>query len=336
MRIIFAILFILLSFEVSYANYETLFAMTDDQIYISKNSGNSWSGIYVESATTVRYNYMCFDSKNKIAYAGTNTCLIKSTDGGKYWSKILPSGDSEPVNRVAVSKDGANALYAATLDGLYMSTDNGRSWASLSLPTRQGYFLLPFSKEKRIYLGGGQTIYISNDNGKSWKNISSGLPEDMAILDIAVNPKNTLQLFVATTEGLYYSGNGGKHWKQRNISPKEWIQTNKITYSNTDNPVLYALDNDVKESGISYLRKSTNGGKNWLVIGSKENIPLFTIATENPMVVYYTFTSSMALSGIESSLSTVMKSTDGGKSWKSLESVMPGYTRTKLLLLRPW
>ena len=332
----FAVLFVLLSFQVCYADYDTLFAMTDDQIYISKDSGNSWSGIYVESATTVRYNYMCFDSANQVAYAGTNTCLIKSIDGGRKWIKILPSGTSEPVNRVAVSNDASSSLYAITLDGLYMSSDYGKSWASLSLPTRQGYFLIPFKKENRIYLGGGQTVYISNDNGKSWKNISEGLPEDMSILDIAVNPTNTLQVFVATSEGLYYSGNGGKHWKKRSISPKDWIQTIRISFSNIANPILYALDNDVKESGISYLRKSSDGGNNWAVIGSKENIPLFAIASNNPSIVYYTYTSSMALSGINSNLSVVMKSTNGGKDWKALESVMPGYTRTKLLLLRPW
>jgi len=329
------ILIILLAGKAGFASYDTLFSMTDDQIYISKDSGQSWHGIYVESATTVRYNHMCIDSVNQLIFAGTNTCLIKSTDGGRLWQKIYPSGISEPVNRVAVSLNEDKNLYVATLDGLYVSSDFGKSWKALTLPSRQAYFLIPFGKEKRIYVGGGQTIYISNDNGYNWKKISNSLPEDMSILDMAVNPKNSLQIFVATTEGLYYSGNGGKDWKQKSISPKDWIQTTRIAFSNTNPPVLYALDNDVKESGISYLRKSINVG-NWTVIASKENIPIFTIANDNPNVVYYTFTATMGLSGIESSLSSVVKSIDGGKTWKTLEAVMPGYSKTKLMLLRPW
>ncbi len=315
---------------------DTIFSMVDDQVYISRDSGKSWSGIYVESATTVKYNYMCFDTANRLVYAATNTCLLKSSDGGKHWTKIFPSGTQEPVNRIAVSLDGTSSIYAVTLDGLYTSSNNGKNWKPLSLPSRQGYFIQPFRKENKIYLAGGQNAYLSRDNGITWNSISKNIPESISILDMAVNPQNSLQVYIASAEGLFYSGNGGKHWKKKNISSKDWIQTTKIIYSNTNPAILYALDNDVKESGISYLRKSSDGGNTWRLIASKENIQLFTINYNNPSMIYYSYTSSMAVSGIESALSSIVKSVDGGSKWTSIEAVMPGYSRARLMLLRPW
>lgn len=315
---------------------ETLFSVVSDQIYISRDGGQSWVGIYVNSSGAIHYNDLCFDETTKCIYGASTLGLVRSTDGGQSWKLLYPSGEAGPVNRIAVSMEGDGSLYALTMDGLYLSKNSGQSWQSLALPRKDCFFLTAFGKSRKLYLAGGNRIYASADNGNTWQSVSAGLPENMAILDMSVNPANSSHIYLATTEGLWASGDGGKYWKNKTISPKGWIQTIKIQRCKSMPQVMYVLDEDVKESGVCYLRRSTDGGQSWKTIASKDTIKCFASHPLNPSVIYMNWANPLAVAGVDQSFATVSKSSDAGKTWTELESIMPGYTGIKNFMIRPW
>jgi photosystem II stability/assembly factor-like uncharacterized protein len=73
-------------------------------------------------------------------YAGTDSGVAKSTDGGATWSAVSVGGVPS-VTVLAVDPSRAGTLYAgAGADGVFKSTDAGGTWsaASTGLPAGDG------------------------------------------------------------------------------------------------------------------------------------------------------------------------------------------------------
>lgn len=338
MKIILSLCFLYLCFVALAvgASSEQLFTLSDDQIYYSLDSGKSWHGIYVDSSEPVHFRDICCCKVEKAIYSAVSFGIIKSSDNGNHWKKLYPAGYSENINRISASLDGAPVIYALSDSSFYRSGNGGKNWKSLSLPSSQIFFIAPFYDSGRIYAAGGDALYVSSDGGHSWKRAGQGVFEGEVIVDMAANPSNSRQLYLATSGGLFYTGDGGKSWKNRSVSHKDWIQTQKIIWA-PDNPArLYAFDSDVKENGASILRRSGDGGKSWGVIASKDEIFLIACDPLRSSTLYFSSISSLAVSGVESSLSSMSRSSDCGRTWKSIEAVMPGYSSAKKLIVLPW
>lgn len=338
MKIILSLFILSLCFISLYseAYSQQLFTLSDDQVYYSLDSGKSWHGIYVDSSEPVHFRDICCCRAEKAIYSAVSFGLIKSTDNGKHWKKIYPAGYSENVNRVACSLDGASVVYALTDSSFYRSGNGGKNWKSLALPSSQIFFIAPFYNSGRIYLAGGEAFYVSSDGGSTWKRAGKGVFDGEIIVDMAANPSNPKQVYLATSGGLFYTGDGGKSWKNKSISPKDWIQTQKIIWASDNQNRLYAFDSDVKENGSAILRRSNDGGKTWGVIAAKDEIYLIACDPLKSSTIFLSSVSNLSLSGIESSLSAMSVSFDSGKNWKSLDSVMPGYSAAKKLIILPW
>ncbi len=121
-----------------------------------------------------------------LLFVGSDDGLIHVTeDGGKSWKKIsrFPGvPDITYVNMIIASQHDENVVYAA------------------------------FNNHKR----GDFTPYLlkSTNKGKTWKSISSNLPKRGSIYSIAEDYKNPDLLFTGTEFGVFFSIDGGKHWKQ--------------------------------------------------------------------------------------------------------------------------
>lgn len=155
-----------------------------------------------------------------------------------------------------------------------------------------------------------KSIWKSTDGGQTWqaKNIASARPKttDWDVLKIVVNPTDSRNVFVGLKSGgMYISNDGGDHWQATNfVSDKVY----GLEIDPTDGQTLYV-------SGVWQNRgkifKSTDQSKTW-----KE---VFTEAAAGPLVI------AMALDKnnpqtvyAATSDNQVMKSVDGGNSWKNI------------------
>jgi photosystem II stability/assembly factor-like uncharacterized protein len=315
---------------------ELLYSLSTDQVYKSANGGASWDGLYIESATTIHYNDLAIDNNNRILYIASGNGILKSADGGSSWDKIYPLGSKESFNAFAISYDDPSCIYAATSLYLYFSPDKGRTWVQSDLPQRETYFIAAFSREKIVYAAGNKKIFMSSDNGKHWILVNSNLSQYISIEDMAVNPRNSREIYLCTAGALYRTTDSGAKWWLKKTSHQDWIIPAKVVFSPVNPGILYILSIDRKASGGSLLRMSRDAGATWFTIASKEEIRTFGVSPVNSAQIYYLGASTMELSGSDTMFRNIFTTSDSGKNWKELQGILPGSELIKKILVRPW
>ena len=112
--------------------------------------GTNWtaaSGGIQEPATSVAVS----SANPDVAYAGTNSALFYTVDGGGSWSPVLPY----PVISVTIAPSNPSVAYVATWYGSGMTEDGGMFWqASGPEGTNLGVFAIDPLDARRVYGGG--------------------------------------------------------------------------------------------------------------------------------------------------------------------------------------
>ncbi|MGH2686586.1 MAG: hypothetical protein ACRDJP_14065 [Actinomycetota bacterium] len=128
--------------------------------------------------------------------------------------------------------DAANNRLFAVIGtgGVWMSTDLGQSWKSIgdNLPTQiLGAVAWTPAGGGRVVVVGGEHLmggntytgigaFWSNDLGKTWHQ-SSGVPSGILGFQVAVDPTNPSEVYVATSKGLFRSVNAGNDFQNVNL-----------------------------------------------------------------------------------------------------------------------
>jgi photosystem II stability/assembly factor-like uncharacterized protein len=214
-----------------------------------------------------------------------------------------------------------------------------------------------------VHEGDRLTIYIGAASGGVWKSVNGGTTYKpvfdkqpvQSIGAVAIDPKNPKTIWVGSGEawmrnsvavgdGIYKSTDGGDNWTNMGLPNSEHIA--KILIDPTDTNTVYAcvpgkLWSDSDDRGVY---KTTDGGKSWNKVLKGSNAStgcsMMSFDRANPKTLYaglwdfrrkgWTFRSGgdgpNAASG-----SGLMKSTDGGATWSSLDDKSaPG------LPTKPW
>ena len=119
-------------------------------------------------------------------------------------SVIHAGGKHGPTNGMAVqrSHDGGSTLAPATV--LEPATTACLDIAAAPADSRVlyavgGWFYQPAK------------AYRSNDGGETWQDVTNDLPGERATA-VCVDPRAWQGVFVATSEGVFHSADGGAHW----------------------------------------------------------------------------------------------------------------------------
>lgn len=100
-------------------------------------------------------------SASQIVYAGGESGIFKSTNGGSNWSPINNGWGSTYCYALAIDPSSPLTVYAGTMIGIvYKSTDGGGSWSSINLGF--GYLNI---RSLAIDPSDTQTIYAGTDGG---------------------------------------------------------------------------------------------------------------------------------------------------------------------------
>ncbi len=153
----------------------------------------------------------------------------------------------------------------------------------------------------------------SEDNGQSWEDITSVLPSESIILSFDFEPKSPTIMYVATSNGLFKTLNGGKSWAK--ISEAACYQ---IFLDKEIPGQIYAIASNRR------LYCSKNGGASFNDI---------TPSTENIIVHYCVYNphdpnelfvvgqreergSGLSMFDVYRTTTEIFKSTDKGQSWQ--------------------
>ncbi|MBA2704509.1 MAG: hypothetical protein H0U60_11730 [Blastocatellia bacterium] len=287
-------------------------------VYKSTDAGQTWS--YLGLHDTRQIGRILIDPKNPntvlVAALGhgfgpnTERGVIRSTDGGKSWTRVLYKDENTGAIDLVFDPDNSRTVYASLWNarrvawnayppvtgpggGLYKSTDGGETWKQITgagFPTgkvgRIGIDVPAGQHGKRIYAlvdaGAESGLYVSDDAGQSWTLVSVEpriLSRGWYFGEVRSDPKNPDVVYVSNVS-LYRSLDGGKTFKAFRGAP-----------GGDDYHSLW-IDPENPQRMISGVDQGTiitlNGGQTWSSWYNQPTAQFYHVAVDNqfPYWVY--------------------------------------------------
>ncbi len=158
-------------------NPSTLFATVGSTgIFRSADGADTWTEVYNIASGDDVYCTAIDPSDSSVVYAGLNSAIIKSVNGGMTWTP-LPNSPGL-VFSIAIDPSNPNILYASGQRyGIYRSEDGGQSWTAVynTYGAQVWSVVINPITPSTIYAGTASGIYISTDHGTTWTIIDTGL-----------------------------------------------------------------------------------------------------------------------------------------------------------------
>jgi hypothetical protein len=185
--------------------------------------------------------------------------------------------------------DGAGSPLPENL-GLMRSGDAGDSWEPISALGDADFHLIQARGDHVVVVRAEEVdVEVSGDGGRSFE---ARTPPDVP-LDVAFDPVAPDRMLVATAQGTFSSGDGGRSWRPRDPIPSE-----QLAWAAPG--ALYRAD----PGGL--IKVSADGGETWKDRGNV-GIGVNELAADEDGALY------ASVPGGE-----IKRSTDGGATWKRL------------------
>jgi len=301
-----------------------------------QSSEGTWVQLTSNPGTGVTITAIVVDPNNsKTIYASSeptlgsgpeNSGIWKTIDGGKSWSSLMTG---IPVTCLAMDPQNSLAIFAGTDKcGVFTSVDGGKNWSQLGI-NDQFFSNLTInsitydSKNKKLYAGTYNSLWISNDDGENWKQSPFFAEWLTGVGPVVIDPVEPSVLYVGVN-GLWKSTDGGNNWR-------------KLTNFLTDCSAIALDPNDhltIYVGASSNLYKSTDGGASWMQANFAGNdiigINNIIIDPQNTQNIYVAFNNPWNFS-----IYGVYKSSNGGASWKDINTGFQGITNVTSLAIDP-
>lgn len=243
---------------------------------------------------------------------------------------------------VGVNKEPKTIYVGTAGGGVWKTTNAGASFKPIFDKYCQsiGAVAVDQNNPKVLYVGTGESnmrnsvsigngLYKSTDGGDNWTRV--GLDSTEHIAEIAINPKNSNELYAAAPgplwsdskhRGLYKSEDAGKTWKQvLYISEKAGAADVAIDPENPN--IVYATTWEFRRKPYSFnsggpgggIWKSMDGGKNWRRIQS--GLPQGLIGRVALAQAPSSPKNLVAIAELENNKTGLYISDDGGELWKA-------------------
>jgi photosystem II stability/assembly factor-like uncharacterized protein len=191
--------------------------------------------------------------------------LLKTSDGGATWSRVLVTGaDVEVLLVRVVFTDRAHGWAFGELGALYYTQDGGASWARQRVPTQRLLLGASFIDAAQGWLvGAGSTILQTEDGGTRWLGAETSLAEPTRIN--AVSFADARHGWAVGAIGTVLSTtDGGRAWRRQQ--------------SGTDADLADVKFLDAREGWAVGARgaiiHTTDGGASWSAVPSGTSHPL--------------------------------------------------------------
>ena len=227
--------------------------------------------------------------------------IHKSTDAGVTWQKLtnipLPGLDSRTdhnpsfvegwIGRLRVDPTNSQRIFAShrASEGLYRSDDGGHTFSRVLKLQRAWEMEITDNGTVFICTFDSTGLYRSTNHGTSFEKIHDGM-----VHNFVVHPQNDAIIYV----------NAGSF-------SHAWASARVLT--------SYERNRVHKREGKGKLYKTTDGGKNWMVLGQYDGFALY-IEPNYPNVM---------LMATRDGGQGIMRSIDGGVSWSSFHGSHDNY-----------
>lgn len=313
-----------------YDSKGTLYVGNDGGIYKSTDDGENWTDISAGLNITQYYRFgQATDNKERIlAGAQDNGTILKYTE--TQWGTVL-GGDGFDCD---IDPKNSNIMYGSNYNQrtgvFYKSTNGGQNWGQQPIiypfnPSinENSAWVSPLTIDENnsnLYVGY-QNVFKSINQGTSWSKISNfGLQSYVTLTEIALAPSNSNYVYVAVSNQVLKTTNGGQDW-------------NSVFTSLNQMPVRNLTVNPTKPDEIYVVVGGyQSGNKVFKVVGTSStnisgNLPNFPVNC----VTYQKKSNDRIYIGTDIGVFTK----DASTNWKYMEEGMPQVIISELKIHYP-
>jgi photosystem II stability/assembly factor-like uncharacterized protein len=291
---------------------------TGGAVFKSTDGSGSWRRLSSVAGVT---SLVVDPTESTTLYASTDRgFFLKSTNGGETWAGSR-SGPAAPFGMLAIDPATPSTLYAVSyLNGVYKSADGGGSWKVLgNAPSNTFQIVVDPSNPSTVYAPGETGAFQSTDGGENWSVLAAGLPANMPVTALAIDPTDSSTMYLAYLDRvarggvIIMSADGGRSWTpvEVGIAPRASIRSIVVHPVSRSIYVTFQIN-----SGVGFTR-SSDGGATWQAI--HEDLPpgnlvrSLAIDPADPATIYVAYHNARTTSG------GLVKSTSGGASWNQAD-----------------
>lgn len=224
----------------SYDGTRLAAAASNNDIYISTNSGSAWSAITTPSG---KWSSIASSSDGTRLVAGMLTGYIYTFLNGV---EITAKSTGVEITSVASSANGTNLIAAAYGGTLYLSANCGSTWSQAE--TSKNWDAVASSANGQwlaaaVYGGG---IYTSSDSGSDW---TQTLAPNADWVSLASSSDSSKLVAVAARGGIFTSSDWGLNWTlQTNNNASATANWSCITSSSSGTVLAAGINNTLSSS----------------------------------------------------------------------------------------
>ncbi len=183
----------------SHLNPGTVYAATNQGLYISSDSGLSWEKNPTDELSTAILKFAMSSADNRMMMLSTAKGVMLSTDSGNTWN-ALQVGDDTLVYDFAFSGSPQSRIFIASSRGLMFSGDEGRTWEVVKgglTPYRLDQIVISKGSPSEMYVLSryNNSIWMSADDGTVWTKLDSVGLEGTSVVYIYISGR---QAFAVT------------------------------------------------------------------------------------------------------------------------------------------
>src|SRR4051812_25230015 len=216
------------------------------RLYETTDQGVSWKPLDLPGGRVDRVTLLDADN----AYAVGPNLLLRTTDGGKTWSRRA-AGDGQELTSIGCATADTCLLTVAGGDRLLRTTDGGATATTITAAT-QAIYAAAFASPSRVVAGGaGGATVVSDDGGVNYAPVGSDIGG--SYLALRGGPEASIAFALGRAGQLARTNDGGASWKA--VSVPTSADLADVSFDSSAGG--YALD----VSGG--LFKTANGGQSW-------------------------------------------------------------------------
>jgi len=251
--------------------------------------------------------------------------IYRSEDNGITWQELQALGSGRTpasvLTDLVLDPQDPQRLYITTDGGLFISEDGGQSWREAILPpgspTRLSLIAEPVSgaSASRLYLaraeGTSTHVLRSDDGGTTWHELNhKPLPGSVRSL-VRLSGEPAI-LLLATENHLYRSSDQGEHWEPLAEAREVAGATTLLAHPHLAGMVFAATGHGCY---VSY-----DAGEHWQPSSTglppSSKLPALATSSQQPGTLYLALPWDDPIAGER--LVSLMRSDDGGQSWRTL------------------
>jgi photosystem II stability/assembly factor-like uncharacterized protein len=233
---------------VSSKNKCVFYATTGNRLFKTENCGRDFSNIYYHQKSQVLLTAMAIDATNpQTMYLGTSEGeVLKSTDAGQSWTTVYRQANDKIMDVIVDPFNGSIVYVGTGKNYLAKTVNGGANWIPLvtSLKTfsgSQNYVKMVYdiATPNNLIMISKFGMLKTTDGANSWQAIDL-LPANQktALIAVAVNPKNSNEIYYATASTLVKTNDSGATWSSRQLPYKRYTSDIVIDSANPNNVYL--------------------------------------------------------------------------------------------------